>query len=203
MKIKMSSFLAGIAAALMLVALPISALASDGSLTLTIHPIKVLVNGEVFQPKDVQGNDVLVFSYDGTTYCPLRALADARNNIATVNGSARAPAASPTVQVSAATDFSSAWTVKEKPVTNYGSEKIFTASYNGTLGTQDFKAWWKSFDSSTIQECAEQIAIDALELNPGYRITMYFDYNGYMLGTVVAESGYVHGNFRTAETWIK
>ena len=32
---------------------------------------------------------------------------------------------------------------------------------------------------------------------------MYFDYNGYMLGTVVAESGYVHGNFRTAETWIK
>ncbi len=212
MKIKMSSFLAGIAAALMLVALPISALASDGSLTLTIHPIKVLVNGEVFQPKDVQGNDVLVFTYDGTTYAPLRALAeayglevgyDAQNNIATVNGSAHAPAASPTVQVSAATDFSSAWTVKEKPVTNYGSEKIFTASYNGTLGTQDFKAWWKSFDSSTIQECAEQIAVDALELNPGYRITMYFDYNGYMLGTVVAESGYVHGNFRTAETWIK
>lgn len=212
MKIKMSSFLAGIAAALMLVALPISALASDGSLTLTIHPIKVLVNGEVFQPKDVQGNDVLVFSYDGTTYCPLRALAeayglevgyDAQNNIATVNGSTHAPAASPTVQVSAATDFSSAWTVKEKPVTNYGSEKIFTASYNGTLGTQDFKAWWKSFDSSTIQECAEQVAVDALELNPGYRITMYFDYNGYMLGTVVAESGYVHGNFRTAETWIK
>ena len=65
MKGKLTSFFTGVIAALLLVALPISALASDGSLTLTIHPIKVLVNGEVFQPKDVQGNDVLVFTYDG------------------------------------------------------------------------------------------------------------------------------------------
>ena len=65
MKSRLLSFVAGVAAALLLVALPVTALASDGSLTLTIHPIKALVNGEVFQPKDVQGNDVLVFTYDG------------------------------------------------------------------------------------------------------------------------------------------
>lgn len=213
MKSKMSSFLAGIVVALALIALPVSALASDGSLTLTIHPIKVLVNGEVFQPKDVQGNDVLVFTYDGTTYAPLRALAeayglevgyDSKNNIATVNGSTQAHTASvPAPATTTATDFSSAWTVKEKPVTNYGGEKIFTAKYNGTLGTQDFKSWWKSFDSSYIQECAEQMASDELSMNPGYRITMYFDYNGSMLGTVMAESGFVYGDFRPAATWIK
>ena len=32
---------------------------------------------------------------------------------------------------------------------------------------------------------------------------MYFDYNGSMLGTVMAESGYVGANFNAADTWIK
>ena len=204
MKSRLFSFAAGVAAALLLVALPVKALASDGSLTLTIHPIKVLVNGEVFQPKDVAGNDVLVFTYDGTTYAPLRALAeayglevgyDAENRIATVNGSAQAPAS--------VEDFSGAWTIREKPVTNYGGEKIFTSRYTGSLGTQDFKAWWKSFDRSYIESCAEQLAADVLRDNPGYRITMYFDYNGSMLGTVMAESGYVGANFSAADTWIR
>ena len=210
MKGKLTSFFTGVIAALLLVFLPVSALASDGSLTLTIHPIKVLVNGEVFQPKDVQGNDVLVFTYDGTTYAPLRALAEAyglevgydgKNHIATVNGSAQAPVITPAPVSS--TDFSAAWTVKEKPVTNYGSEKIFTARYNGSLGTQDFKTWWKSFDRGTIESCAEHLAADVLNDNPGCRITMYFDYNGSMLGTVMAESGYVGANFNAADTWIK
>lgn len=210
MKGKLFSFIAGVAASLMLVALPVSALASDESLTLTIHPIKVLVNGEVFQPKDVQGNDVLVFTYDGTTYAPLRALAEAyglevgydgQNHIATVNGSAQAPVSAATPASSS--DFSAAWTVREKPVTNYGNEKIFTSSYHGSLGNQDFKNWWKAFDRGTIESCAEQMAAGVLSDNPGYRITMYFDYNGYMIGTVMAESGYVGSNFNAADVWIK
>ena len=208
MKSRLLSFVAGVAAALLLVAMPVTALASDGSLTLTIHPIKVLVNDEVFQPKDVQGNDVLVFTYDGTTYAPLRALAEAyglevgydgKNHIATVNGSAQAPVSTP----ASTADFSSAWTIQEKPVTNYGNEKIFTASYNGSLGMQDFKTWWKALDRGCIESCAEQLAVDVLSLHPGYRITMYFDYNGSMLGTVTAESGYVRANFNASDAWIR
>lgn len=208
MKSRLVSFIAGVAAALVLVALPVSALASDGSLTLTIHPIKVLVNGKVFQPKDAQGNDVLVFTYDGTTYAPLRALAeayglevgyDAENRIATVNGSAQVSVSIPT----SVEDFSGAWSVQGKPVTNYGNEKIYTASYSGSLGMHDFKAWWKSFDRNCIESCAEQLASDILRDNPGYRITVYFDYNGSMLGTVVAESGYVGANFNASDAWIK
>ena len=210
MKRKTTYFLAGVLVVVLLLAMSVSALASDGSFTITIHPIKIMVNGEVFQPKDVNGNDVMVFTVNGTTYAPLRALAeayglevgyDSATNTATVNKPGQTPA--PVAPVVSSDGFYSKWTVEEKPVTNYGNEKIFTASYNGTLGMQDFKVWWKSLDGSTIQAYAEQIAVDALELNPGYRITMYFDYNGYMLGTVVAESGYVQGNFRTAEVWIK
>ena len=44
---------------------------------LPVSPINIEVNGAVFQPKDVNGNDVPVFAYNGTSYAPLRALAEA------------------------------------------------------------------------------------------------------------------------------
>ncbi len=44
---------------------------------LNVTPINIEVNGSVFQPKDVNGKNVPVFAYNGTTYAPLRALAEA------------------------------------------------------------------------------------------------------------------------------
>ena len=99
MKTKFLSFIAGALTVLMLVALPVSALASDGALSIKAYPIRILVNGQVFAPKDANGNDALVFTYNGTTYAPLRALAeaydlevgyDAKSNTATVTNPAKA-----------------------------------------------------------------------------------------------------------------
>ena len=45
--------------------------------TITVDPINVMVGGSVFLPTDVNGNNVPVFVYNGTTYAPLRALAEA------------------------------------------------------------------------------------------------------------------------------
>jgi len=45
--------------------------------SLSVAPINIEVNGVVFQPKDANGNPVSVFVYNGTTYAPLRALAEA------------------------------------------------------------------------------------------------------------------------------
>lgn len=45
--------------------------------TLSVSPINIEVNGAVFQPKDASGAPVAVFVYNGTTYAPLRALAEA------------------------------------------------------------------------------------------------------------------------------
>ena len=209
MKRKTTYFLAGVLVVALLLAMSVSALASDGSFTITIHPIKIMVNGEVFQPKDVNGNDVMVFTVNGTTYAPLRALAeayglevgyDAATNTATVNSSN--PNAVPAVPTASKDDFYSKWTVEEKPVTNYGDEKIFTATYNGGLSMRDFKTWWKSLDPDEITSGAEELAAEAQSMNPGYKVTMYFSYGTYMLGTAWGFGDYGQSNFKPASAWI-
>lgn len=104
MRKNMLSFVFGAAVMLLLICLPATALAASGALKIEVSPIKVLVNGEVFQPKDAEGNDVMVFTCNGTTYAPLRALAeayglevgyDAANHIATVNAKPADGLASP------------------------------------------------------------------------------------------------------------
>ena len=51
---------------------------------LWVTPINIEVNGKVFEPKDVNGNAVSIFVYEGTTYAPLRALAEEKR-LATVD----------------------------------------------------------------------------------------------------------------------
>ena len=45
--------------------------------TLTVDPINITVGGKEFLPTDANGENVPVFAYNGTTYAPLRALAEA------------------------------------------------------------------------------------------------------------------------------
>ena len=209
MKRKTTYFLACVLLVLLLLAMSVTALASDGSFTITIHPIRIMVNGAVFQPKDVNGDDVMVFTVNGTTYAPLRALAeayglevgyDASTNTATVNSPGQN--AVPAVSAVSSNDFYSKWTVEEKPVTNYGDEMIFTATYNGGLSMRDFKTWWKSFDPDEISSVAEEIAAEAQSMNPGYKVTMYFSYGTYMLGTAYAFGSFEQSNFTPSTIWI-
>ena len=209
MKRKITVLSALLLAVVLTAAITSTALASDGTMTITIHPIRILVNGETFRPTDVNGNEVMVFTVNGTTYAPLRALAeayglevgyDAANNIATVNSLNRAPSAE--AYVPEARDFAAYWTVEEKPVTYYGDEKVFTATYNGGLGMAEFKSWWKSLSSEEIAKGAEQLAAEAKAMAPGYTVTMYFSYGSYMLGTAWAFGGLEQSNFRPASVWI-
>lgn len=209
MKRKITVLTALLMAFVLTAAITSTALASDGSITVTIHPIRILVNGEAFRPTDVNGNEVMVFTVNGTTYAPLRALAeayglevgyDAANNIASVNSPDCRPAAVPSVPE--ARDFTAYWTVEEKPVTNYGDEKIFTAAYNGALGMAEFKSWWKSLSAEEIAQGAEQLAAEARALAPGYTVTMYFSYGSYMLGTAWGFEGFQQSNFHLASAWI-
>lgn len=194
MKRTITSFFGGMLSMLLIGSLAVSGLASDGTFSLTASPIHVVVNGEVFQPKTADGNDALVFTFNGTTYAPLRALADAYG-LQVGYDSTRNMAM---VSSAETTDFASQWTVTEKPVTNNGSEKVYTAVYNGTLSMDEFKVWWKSTD---YKADAERMA--AQVQTPGSQVTMYFSYGSYSLGTVFAFDTHTSSDFGPAGVWIK
>lgn len=93
MKKNLSAFMSGVLATTLVFGIGTSALAASGKLTITVDPINIQVNGQTFAPKDANGKPVDVFAYNGTTYAPLRALAeayglevgyDAKTNMATV-----------------------------------------------------------------------------------------------------------------------
>ena len=210
MKKRFLSFAAGALTALLISATTVTALAASGAIRIEVSPISVLVDGEVFQPKDAKGNDVIVFTYNGTTYAPLRALAEAyglevgydgERNIATV--SKQPTQTQPPIADTGYAGFEKQWTVKEKPVTNYGDEKIFTVTYSGDLSRSEFKAWWKSYDLSTIKEYAERIIAEVQSEVPGYIVTAYFSYGQYNLGSVHADDITTGSNFDVAGVWIK
>lgn len=93
------------------VLLAVHVLAASGMIQISVDPtIKILVNGEEFKPKDANGRDVMTFVYDGTTYAPLRALAeayglevgyDADLKMATVSEPGTSAPAAPAVQTPA------------------------------------------------------------------------------------------------------
>lgn len=203
MKMKAAYFFAGILSTVLVLGLSMTALATNDQSTITIHPIKIMVNGETFHPKDAQGNEVMTFSVNGTSYAPVRALAEAyglevgydtKTNTATVNGPGKQ---------TVTRDFASQWEIKEKPVSHYGSEKVFTATYSGDLGMNDFKTWWKSFDADEITKSAEALAGETQALMPGNTVTMYFSYGTYNLGTAWAFGDLEQSDFRPASVWIK
>ena len=54
MKKNVLSFISGAIAMLLLVGLPVTALAVSGAIRIEVSPISILVDGEVFQPKDAR-----------------------------------------------------------------------------------------------------------------------------------------------------
>lgn len=135
MKRRFPSFLSGFLACALIVGGSASALAISGRMTIEVDPVNVQVNGAAFHPTDVNGKAVPVFAYNGTTYAPLRALAeayglevgyDAQANLATVTDPDAAPAEGPAEKTgsdapggsaeeeAAYQAFKAMWTVAEK-----------------------------------------------------------------------------------------
>ena len=69
---------------LLMLSLTITVFASiNRGITVTYADIKLNINGSIITPKDAAGNTVEPFIYNGTTYLPVRAVADALNSTVT------------------------------------------------------------------------------------------------------------------------
>ena len=216
MKGRLISFVAGFAAATIFAGSALTPLAEEGALTIRAVPVELLVNGELFHPKDVNGKDAMVFTCNGTTYAPVRALAEAyglsvsydpERKIATVNQSPAESVASGNTAAGRACvpdyeSFAKLWTVEEKPVTHYGDESVFVLRYQGDLDMNEFRNLWKGMDSSFIRSCAKRMARELQALHPGSYATVYFSYGSYTLGSAAAYGDYEICNFDPAKGWV-
>ena len=79
MKKTIKGYVAGFLTAVLLIALGTVAYAAvrTQTITVTYNNIRLVVNGELVTPRDARGNIVEPFLYGGTTFLPVRALADA------------------------------------------------------------------------------------------------------------------------------
>ena len=74
-KERFKGFLSGILAAALIVSLSASVMAAQN---ISVNGgVKLKIDGQLFTPKDVNGNVVDVFEYNGTTYVPVRAVSQA------------------------------------------------------------------------------------------------------------------------------
>lgn len=122
MKKQLPGFIVGFLCAVMLLGIVVSSGALiTGSANIQVFPINIMVNGEVFQPKDANGQPVDVFAYNGTTYVPLRAIAetfglevgyDKDKNLGTVIDPANPPKTAPN-DTKQETSYSD-WSVEEE-----------------------------------------------------------------------------------------
>lgn len=148
----MKKFLSGFLSCAIIMTLALSVMAITGKTTIDVYPIDIMVNGEVFQPTNAQGKPVDVFTYKGTTYAPLRALAvayglevgyDAEKKLATVSEPANN---TPTPDTTAKPDYSD-WSAEEEAAyqefkgmweveynekySNYGKVEYYDLTYTG------------------------------------------------------------------------
>lgn len=187
MKRKTKWITAGIMSFLLAAAMTLTALAAEGW-SIYVSPINVLIDGEVFQPKDVTGKQVPVFCYEGTTYAPLRGLAEAYGLEVDYDAASHTAMVGTQAQTTVirepdptARDFGYQWRIEE--TARIGGEVICTAVYAGPLVEDDFITWWNAYSAGEIQIHTTRLAEWTAARYPGSSVTLYFIHDSENLGT--------------------
>lgn len=199
MKRRLPSFFAGMLTMLLICSLTVSALAISGRMTLEVEPINVMVNGEVFQPKDGLGRDVPVFVYNGTTYAPLRALAEAyglevgydkAQNLATVTDPRAAQTSTPVgidmdysdwseEEEKAYQEFKGMWKIEIDASKLYDKEfnEVYTtvsANYSGELSNAELKEAFSTIGADNADRFAERMMLEIYDNEDTLRLNFAF-----------------------------
>lgn len=188
MKKYLSGLITGIALTTLVGSLVMGASAISSKMTIEVDPINIMVNGEIFEPKDANGNPVPVFAYKGTTMAPLRALAeayglevgyDANSNMATVKESESKStnvATVPEPTEAPVSTISEEWTDEDEAIykqltegwefklmgeVSTASLEIDRAAYSATYTKGDFVFDWEAFEKA---ENFEKIALKLTDM---------------------------------------
>ena len=204
----MKKFLSGFLSCAIIMTLALSIMAITGKTTIDVYPIDIMVNGEVFQPTNAQGKPVDVFTYKGTTYAPLRALAvayglevgyDAEKKLATVSEPANN---TPTPDTTAKPDYSD-WSNNEEeayeqfkslwniiPFESVGlGQTIYAGKYSGELEYEDLLCLLEKLGEDRADKFASRIATEVAEDHNMEYNDFGLYYNGQRIYMVETKDG--------------
>lgn len=207
MKRQFRSFFAGMITTVLIAALALSVMAITGKTSIDVYPINIMVNGEVFQPTNAQGKPVDVFTYKGTTYAPLRALAeayglevgyDAEKKLATVSE----PEATTAPDTTAKPDYSD-WSNNEEeayeqfkslwniiPFESVGlGQTIYAGKYSGELEYEDLLCLLEKLGEDRADKFASRIATEVAEDHNMEYNDFGLYYNGQRIYMVETKDG--------------
>lgn len=189
------SFVCGAVSTVLVASLTISALAASGKINISVNPnVSIKVNGEMFQPKDVNGKSVQLFEYEGTTYAPLRAMAeefglevgyDAAAQMAVVGEGANAnqdtPAETSVDVETTRQQFLNSFTMIDKGLSD------ITLMYSGDMSNADLLALLKNIDSNALINMINDISYDTAKNDSKIKTVRYYlkNYEGYIALTNV------------------
>ena len=179
-KEKIKGFITGIVVMTLIFSTAITGFAASGSqsITATYNNIKLYVNQKLITPKDAAGNTVEPFIYNGTTYLPVRAVANALGQDVSWDNSTKSVYIG--TQPSTTAPTTDSMTTGEKNALAKAKSYLDTMafSYTGLIKQLEFEKFSNSEATYAADNCGADGNEQAAKKAKSYMNTMSFSRDG-------------------------
>lgn len=179
-KDKLKGFLSGVVVTTLVLGLSLTAFAATGQSNITVgyNNIKVYVNEKLANLKDPNGNAIEPFTYNGTTYVPLRAVGEALGQNVTWDNSTKSIyiGSVPSTTTPTSTPTATPSTLGEKNALAKAKSYLKTMpfSYEGLIKQLEFEKYSTSEATYAANNCGADWNEQAAKKAKSYLKTMSF-----------------------------